>query len=158
MPRKPTGRPRGGQRYSWNLPLRWDDDWLVLCELLKRASGPLGTEEENLGLRPLIREVLASDPIFTNDRRTVTRIERKFLSLIGDTLALLREAELVTLDGEKTSSFRSKLTVREAIEQEARITLKNCFIWAGITAEERHIIDEAPRILENMHAREKMFK
>src|SRR5215472_17427827 len=65
MPRKASGRRRGRPEYNWHwasTPLCLDPDWYVLGRLLMRRE--LGTQEWRL--RPLIRKILATDPLLTH--------------------------------------------------------------------------------------------
>jgi hypothetical protein len=139
MPRPASGRQRGRPRgYNWyGASRRWDNDWLVLNELLKLIS-ERGAREA-LHLRSLIREVLS-----TNDRSAVARIEKKFWSLIKESGYLLLAKHVPITN--------------EAIIERARDTLKSCGVYAGITQEELMRAKEAFKLLETIQERQKVFE
>jgi hypothetical protein len=136
--------------------VRHDDDWWILLLLLARIPN-LDAEEEELHLRPLIREILATmlatfpdlanpdvlDPIIVNDCGAVNRIEKKFWSLVENVIKQLREKQLDTNT--------------DAVMKEARSILKKCFVWQGITAKEHRIIKEGAKIWRKVLAREEFI-
>jgi hypothetical protein len=136
MPRKATGRRQGRPgRWEWWRPLKLDEDWWVLQQMLWAIPDPDGPIET----RALARQALSNFG-FSDGKIAITKIERKFESLLVEAIMRL-------------SSKATEPTNKEVIE-EAKSILDNCLAWQGITAEEHRIIEAADVIWEKILKRQ----